>query len=408
MLPIRFSHIVLLLLLLTGCEMPWRAERVARDEAVSLASPVTTPVATLAAEPSAEPTEPPAAPAPSVSASPPATLATATAERPPAPTATPAPSPTPAPRLVQLTEGGCCTQPFWSPDGSEVRFIDKPSASAPVGIWGVPVAEPLSAPRLVSERIGATARSGEFLIELGESVTTIERLSDGMRWEVDTQGSTPVLSPDGTRLAWEVRDRSLPFDDQVSTIWVAAVDGSGAQVVLTLPRGSVRGWLSEDRLLLSGRDTLDSAEQRLFTLSLADGSTSELVRSDRLRGEQLSPGRSWLVYFVAQSDDPAENGLWLVNTEGGTPRRLPSELFGAYQWRDDGHLLVIPLRPDATAHEVWEIEASSGAARPLTDPATLPFKIANGDWSVSPDGRAIAFVESRDRNVWVIGLGIGD
>jgi hypothetical protein len=50
----------------------------------------------------------------------------------PAPTSTP--TPTPAPQAVQLTTGGCCTQPYWSPDSQEVRFIDKRGAEALAGI----------------------------------------------------------------------------------------------------------------------------------------------------------------------------------------------------------------------------------------------------------------------------------
>jgi len=30
--------------------------------------------------------------------------------------------------------------------------------------------------------------------------------------------------------------------------------------------------------------------------------------------------------------------------------------------------------------------------------------IANGDWAVSPDGRHVAFVESQDRNIWLLTL----
>jgi Tol biopolymer transport system component len=40
----------------------------------------------------------------------------------------------------------------------------------------------------------------------------------------------------------------------------------------------------------------------------------------------------------------------------------------------------------------------------VTDPAITPFKVANGDWTVSPDGRYVAFVESRDHNIWLLAL----
>ena len=42
--------------------------------------------------------------------------------------------------------------------------------------------------------------------------------------------------------------------------------------------------------------------------------------------------------------------------------------------------------------------------RELTTPESTPFKIANGDWRVSPDGRYVAFVESSDRNIWALEL----
>ena len=94
--------------------------------------------------------------------------------------------------------------------------------------------------------------------------------------------------------------------------------------------------------------------------------------------------------------------------DAGAPVLLPRELFGSYQWRAcagcDETLLVIPFRPDATYHALWEVAPATTDARPLTDPAVTPFKIANGDWRVSPDGRYVAFVESADRNVWVLAL----
>ena len=71
---------------------------------------------------------------------------------------------------------------------------------------------------------------------------------------------------------------------------------------------------------------------------------------------------------------------------------------------EEERLLIVPFKPGAEFHELWELDPAAGQAVRLTDPATTPFKIANGDWRVSPDGRRVAFVESRDRNIWVIEL----
>jgi Tol biopolymer transport system component len=128
------------------------------------------------------------------------------------------------------------------------------------------------------------------------------------------------------------------------------------------------------------------------------------VRANRPRGYRLSPDGRWMVYYVSFSPEPSENGLWLVRTDNGTRRHLNQDLFGGYAWRDDHRLLIIPLRPDAEYHELWEIDAETGEARKLTDPTVSMFKVANADWHVSPDGRQVAFVESRDDNIWILTL----
>jgi Tol biopolymer transport system component len=86
------------------------------------------------------------------------------------------------------------------------------------------------------------------------------------------------------------------------------------------------------------------------------------------------------------------------------PLHLPSAGCIFQNPAEEERLLVVPFKPDSDFHELWELDAATGEARRLTDPAITPFKIANGDWRVSPDGRHVAFVESKDRNIWVIEL----
>ncbi len=150
-------------------------------------------------------------------------------------------------------------------------------------------------------------------------------------------------------------------------------------------------------LLVSGRESLQAREQAISALSLADGSVTELARAERLRGQVLSPSGQWIVYYITFDDDPAQNGLWLVSTDGSQRTRLDSALFGAYQWRgcpgqcgpEDDRLIMVPFDPNATFHRLVELNPATGETRPLTDPALTPIKIANGDWRVSPDGRYV-------------------
>jgi len=335
---------------------------------------------------------------------------TATPTPSPWPTLTPSPSPTPTPALRRLTTGGCCTQPFWSPDSRQVLFIDRPTPDAPLGIWGVDTTRPGATPELFSERIAFYTQDLAFLIASERGATVIERLADpqtgteSARWSVPSAGRPVSISPGRTRIAWGISDESLPVESRVTQVWVANLDGSDALPVATLPRGGLSGWISDDVLLLSSQETLDARETAIYTLSLLDGTSVELARVERPRGTLLSPDGRWLAYYVTFGDDPAQNGLWLARTDGAQQRRLGQDLFGAYQWRDARRLLLIPFQPQATFHELWEFDVETGETRRLIDPDVIPFKIANGDWRVSPDGRQVAFVENQDRNIWVLAL----
>ena len=75
-----------------------------------------------------------------------------------------------------------------------------------------------------------------------------------------------------------------------------------------------------------------------------------------------------------------------------------------YKWSDDQRLLIIPLDLSQPAHRLLQVEAASGQLQAVTDPAITPFKIANSDWSVSPDGEMMAFVSADDGNIWVLEL----
>jgi Tol biopolymer transport system component len=221
---------------------------------------------------------------------------------------------------------------------------------------------------------------------------------------VPSEGQPVYVSPGQKRIAWQKSDYDLPFERRTTQVWVADLDGSDSQMVADLARGGFSGWISDDVVLLSGRESLEAKEQVIFTLSLSDGDRVELARGKQLRGGVLSPDGIWLAYFVALDEDPAQNGIWLVSTDGLERHELERDLFGAYQWRDTNRLLVIPFQPDAVSHEIWEFDASTGQTRRLTNPDLTAFKIANGDWTVSPDGRHVAFVESRDHNIWLLTL----
>lgn len=331
----------------------------------------------------------------------------------PAPTATPTPAPTPAPTpqpsLRRLTTGGCCVQPFFSPDGATVLFIDKPAPDAPAGIYGVDLNDASNRVQLVDEIVGFRSPDGAIVARPDETDPDVMRFTDeraGDEWLVDTNGNWPVFSPDGRQIFWNATDRDGPYDERRTDVWLANVDGSQARQVISLYGGGALDWFPDGRrLLVSGRPERVGEEESLFVLSLADGATLELARDERLRAETqgVSPGGTWVAYFITFSPEPGRDGIWLVRADGAGARRL--DFWGAYRWRDDARLVYVPMRASPEESMVlWEYDAGRGASRPLTDPAALPFVISNGDWTVSPDGQHVVFVSAEDKNLWLITL----
>jgi Tol biopolymer transport system component len=266
-------------------------------------------------------------------------------------------------------------------------------------VWAVPAAG--GPARFVTDRLGFSSPDGRYLAYPESGATYIEAQT-GERWVAPSSGRPVSFSPDSTRIAWQIAYSTVNFDRRQVEIKIANVDGSEARTVLTVAGGGLVDWLPDgQRLLISGRDESDRQDY-YAVYDLGSDTLTPLISAAELRGASLSPTGEWLAYLVTFSGDTAADGLWIVPLAGGEPRRL--DLFGAYRWRGAGELLVIPLEPGASAQRVMVVEAGTGAARALTDPAITPMRIAGGDWALSPDGQEIVFVATEDRNLWILEL----
>jgi Tol biopolymer transport system component len=338
----------------------------------------------------------------------------------PTPTTTPSPTPTtiPTPSLRQLTAGGCCVQPSFDPDGEQVLFIDKPSEEEPVGIYGIDIGASQNLgqsrgdsgghppPTLVNTTIGFRSPDRTIVASMAGNLARFTNEMSAASWTVDTGGNWPRFSPDSSQILWVATDREGPYDRRQSDIWLANLDGSDHQLLLSLYGGGFAGWFPNgQRILLLGRDNPADEEQTLIVYNLANGRRTDLFSHKRLRGADISPSGSWIAFFLTFSDEPADDGLWVINTEGAIRQKLEVPGFGAYRWRDDNTLLYIPMRVSADeSMQLWAVDVATNQSWPLTDPTSHSFSISNGDWDVSPDGQHLVFVNSQDQNIWLITL----
>jgi Tol biopolymer transport system component len=281
-----------------------------------------------------------------------------------------------------------------------VLFLDKPDENSPAGIYGVNLET--GAPKLVLERIGIYSSDLQYVAYPDGGQTIVEGLKDGQLFLIPSSGRAVGFSTDSRWVAWTFGQSGPPYDTTQRQVWVSKIDGSGAKQVASVYSGGMSGWFPDGRLLISGKLSLSDQQPGFFILSVDGGDPMGIVRTGRLRSASLSPGGNWLAYTAAFSDDPNQDGLWVVNTQTHVQTRLSR--FGAFHWRDADHLLVIPLDISLPAHQLWQYDAPSEDLSPLTDPAVTPFKVANNDWSVSPNGEHIAFVSAEDGNIWLLDL----
>jgi hypothetical protein len=293
---------------------------------------------------------------------------------------------------------------MWSVDSRQVILIDKPSPDAPTGLYAVDVAQAGAGETLLTDRVVEYTADLQAAMYPEGDMAVVERLDSGQTWEIATRGNSVALAPDKARVTWEDTAGAGPYDTRQTRVYVAELRDDAnpeSSLVLTVEGGGVVDWLPDSQhLLISARPSPTVEVRALSVFSLQDGSTVELARGERLSGITIAPGGAWLAYYASFSADENENGLWVVRTDGTARRKL--DLFGSYQWRDGDRLLVIPMELGVASHVVWQVNAADGTATRLTDPAVTPFKIANGDWRVSPDGSQMVFVNAVDKALWLL------
>jgi hypothetical protein len=325
------------------------------------------------------------------------------------PKGTPTPSnealPTPTAIAVvettRLTIGGCCAYPEWSHDSEWVLFLDNPSDAEPAGLYGVPVDG--GEATLIHARVGAYSRSKAMLAYHEAGRMYVERWADGARWSIPSEGRIVRFSPSGRQVEWDITSKSIQFPEvRQRKVWLSNFDGTGAQEVVTVNGGGFVGWVEDESAILVTGRLAPSTPAGIWRIAIENGAGQLLLEVNRPRSPLLSPNGEWVAFYVAFDSDPESNGLWVIRTDGTGLQKL--DLFGAYRWRDDGVLLVIPMHLNASGPSLWQVDLLSGETVRLTDSDSSHIPIANNDWQPSPDGTRIVFLSSEDRNLWVISL----
>lgn len=301
---------------------------------------------------------------------------------------------------LQLTSGGCCVLPFWGPDSAAVYFLDRPNGGE-IGTYRVDLQG--NPPMLVEPGAAVFSSDLHWSATLVGGVIEVQDRESGDTWKVPSRGRMVSFSPQADWVTWQIQSSNVAnLDRRRWALSVGSLSTKETSSPLTGIGGGFIGWgLSESTLLFSGKQET-GGEAGLWQSAL-DGSDAELLfAAERIRSPQVSPMGGWVALTISFSGDQSKDGLWLVSTQGKQAFRVPQ--FGAYRWRGEGSLLVIPLDNGRSPIRLLQVDANDGQVTELKLAPHAIDAIANNTWEISPDGQWLVFQSANDANLWLIRL----
>jgi Tol biopolymer transport system component len=360
------------------------------------------------------------------------------------------------------TDGEYDREPWWAPDGRHVYFSSYRDGNA--AIWRVPTSggrpERITAGSS-SEWFPSVSRDGSHLayatytenpdVFVRDLVSGAERRIGGVRDEAE-----PVLAPDGRSVAFtsdriggradlwhqalsatgepegeprrltetsgSVSQPSYSPDGrwiayhQVITgqrdIWVVAVTGGPPVRVTDDPAIDIHPeWSPDGRAIVFVSERFGA--QRLWIVPMADGRPSGPARplnpaegdaADRRTEEApaWSPDSSAIAFIVANDRDGRE--VWTAAASGGEARPLTTGARAQrVAWDPSSHLLLVSGYWGSDQISIRRIDATVPGAPPSDPLAWLGAIPTLIDFSLSRDGRLLAFARPEPRgDVWIL------
>ena len=301
--------------------------------------------------------------------------------------------------ITRLTQAGCCSWAWWSPDGRSVQMWDgvegQRAAVYKVALDGSAIGEP------DMQGFKQFSPDGKYMLTWDNGRVSVTQISDGVVWQIATGSAWPRFSPHSGRLLWQRQPAdSIPGSQPPLTeIWVSSLDGAQRNLIKTQNGGSVL-WLDEDRLLMSTRPQ-NSLMTTLTAYTISTGQEQKLLEVKSMRGLSIGPSGRLLMFYLAFQDAPNTNGMYLMDTFGSAPSKLP--FFGSIRWRDSLSVVYIPYGLNQPM-QFHLYDLGTGQDRALTDPQTQQVSVANDDWSVAPDGQSILWWSNDDYALYTLRL----
>ncbi len=207
--------------------------------------------------------------------------------------------------------------------------------------------------------------------------------ADGERNRFFARGSSPVWSPDGSRVAYLAQGE--PRGNQ---IFVKYKDLEGSTQITRLEKSPSNISWSPDGTLIA------------FSMQVPYSESWPISMPARPEGAKWTEGPRVITELVYRRDrqgflEQGHNHIFVVPSDGGAPRQLTSGNWNhnGVEWSPDGtEILFTSLRVEDAEYvyresEIYGVNVENGQIRQLTDRKGIDRSPA-----VSPDGRRVAYI----------------
>jgi TolB protein len=221
---------------------------------------------------------------------------------------------------------------------------------------------------------------------------------------IETHGGQPVVSPDGSHIAF-VSNRDGGEDD----VFVIASDGTGETRLTRTPgdKGLLQ-WSRDGKQVVFSR--FASGTSRIYAIGI-DGKNEREIGSVPGRGPVFSPDGKQLVYMAGGSWTATK--LMVSGADGSNARQINDGTSIAWNnhWSPDGKSIAFTSRKDSNSElALFVIHSDGSDLRQATHLATGE---GNAQWPVwSPDGRLLAFqvnkLKEKIAHIWIVDIATGE
>ena len=287
----------------------------------------------------------------------------------------------------------------WTPSSAGLIVTAREEFNSPMQLWYV--SYPAGRPERITNDLNNY--NGVSISTDGSALATVESQIRSNLWIAPSGNAAQATqisygkNEGVSKLSWTTDGRVVfaAVSGGISDLWIMKADGTEARPLTSGGGLNVFPATSPDGkyiVFVSGR----TGSPHIYRMNIDGGDLKQLTVEAGELSPAVSPDSQWVIY-----NSVADNNLWKVSIDGGTPVRLTQKLAGQPTVSPDGKLIACRYREEVLKpFQLGIISLETGQTVKAID--FPPTTTATGGLHWSSDGKSVMYVDTRNgvSNIW--------